>query len=42
MFWAILTTVAFALAAISLLLNRQARMMTLMPALLACWFGFRC
>ena len=37
MFWAILTTIAFALAAIAILINRQARpttrLMTLMPAL---------
>jgi hypothetical protein len=39
MFWAILTTIAFALAAIAMLLNRQARVAVRMMALMLALFG---
>jgi uncharacterized membrane protein YphA (DoxX/SURF4 family) len=39
MFWAILTTVAFALAAIAILTNRQARLATRMMTLMLALFG---
>ena len=42
MFWAMLTTIAFALAAIAILINRPARLaLRLMTFMLVCWFGFR-
>lgn len=39
MFWAVLTTVAFALAALALLVNRQARLATLLMTLMLVVFG---
>lgn len=39
MFWAILTTIAFALAAIAILLNRQARLATGLMTLMLALFG---
>ncbi len=39
MFWALLTTVAFALAAIAILLNRQARLAMRLMALMVALFG---
>jgi uncharacterized membrane protein YphA (DoxX/SURF4 family) len=39
MFWAILTTIAFALAAIAILINRQARLATRLMTLMLALFG---
>jgi hypothetical protein len=39
MFWAILTTIAFALAAIAILINRQARLATRLMTLMLAFFG---
>jgi hypothetical protein len=39
MFWAILTTIAFALAALALLINRQARLATRLMTLMLALFG---
>ncbi|MGA7925746.1 MAG: hypothetical protein WCA20_07090 [Candidatus Sulfotelmatobacter sp.] len=39
MFWAILTTIAFALAAIAILVNRQARLATRLMTLMLALFG---
>lgn len=39
MFWAILTTVAFALAAVAILINRQARLATRLMTLMLALFG---
>jgi len=39
MFWAILTTIAFALAAIAILINRQARLATYLMTLMLALFG---
>lgn len=39
MFWAILTTIAFALAAIAILVNRQAQLATRLMALMLALFG---
>jgi hypothetical protein len=39
MFWAILTTIAFALAAIAILINRQARLATGLMTLMLALFG---
>jgi hypothetical protein len=39
MFWAILTTVAFGLAAVALLIHRQARLATLLMTLMVALFG---
>ena len=39
MFWAILTTIAFALAAIAILMNRRARLAMLMMTLMLALFG---
>jgi uncharacterized membrane protein YphA (DoxX/SURF4 family) len=39
MFWAILTTIAFALAAIAILINRQARLASRLMTLMLALFG---
>ena len=39
MFWAVLTTVAFALAAVAILINRQARLATRLMTLMLALFG---
>jgi hypothetical protein len=39
MFWAVLTTIAFALAAIAILINRQARLATCLMTLMLGLFG---
>ena len=39
MFWAILTTIAFALAAVAMLVNRQARLATVLMTLMLALFG---